>query len=217
MNKDDEMVLVVPRSALTALGLPGVFAWHENEVRPQLSSVLRTTSRFMRRGDAEKDLRWVQPIPYCVVLSDDESPRILMYDRGSAAAEDRLSNRWSIGVGGHINRVDMRQSSGSASNRSVLDAGNRELGEELIGVESAYPKSWGLFYQEDSPVNSVHLGVALVTQVDYSQLTMMGDRIKKFGWVTPLELKEYQLEGWSETVRDHFLEGMLEMYGSREQ
>ena len=210
MSKDDEMVLVVPRSELDALGLPGVFAWHDKEVRPQLSSVLRTTSRFMRRGDVEEDLRWVQPIPYCVVLSDEAAPRILMYNRGDEAAEDRLAGKWSIGVGGHVNPQDVCPAS-MVMNRTIQDASQRELKEELVGLKLIFLHySHGLFYQDDSPVNAVHLGVAYVAEVSPNSFSMMGDKVEEFRWVTPVELKEYQLEGWSETVRDYFLEGMLE-------
>ena len=57
----------------------------------------------MRRGDAEEDPTHKQVIPY-LVLRDGE--RWFLMRRTKAGGDARLHDRWSIGVGGHLNPGD---------------------------------------------------------------------------------------------------------------
>ena len=57
----------------------------------------------MRRGDAEEDPTHKQVIPY-LVLRDGE--RWFLMRRTRAGGDARLHDRWSIGVGGHLNPGD---------------------------------------------------------------------------------------------------------------
>ena len=57
----------------------------------------------MRRGDAEEDPAHKQVIPY-LVLRDGE--RWFLMRRTRAGGDARLHDRWSIGVGGHLNPGD---------------------------------------------------------------------------------------------------------------
>ncbi len=210
-DKNDEMVMVIPRIEVRALGLPGVKSESANpELYAKFDSCLATAAEFKRRGDVETDPTFVQIIPYCVVLDISKSEtRILVYNRGSKAGERRLADKCSLGVGGHIQEGDVE--TGWRGTCVVGYAALRELAEELVGfdirgVQLGYV---GLFHNTDSPVNAVHLGVTYQVRVIPEDFTSMGDGIAEYRWVTPEELNDYALEGWSETVRDHFLDDML--------
>ena len=73
----------------------------------------------MRRGDAEEDPTHKQVIPY-LVLRDGE--RWFLMRRTRAGGDARLHDRWSIGVGGHLNPGD----------GDVAGGLRREWAEELV-------------------------------------------------------------------------------------
>ena len=58
---------------------------------------------FRPRAEAETDPSWKQLIPY-LVLRDGE--RIFLMRRTKAGGDERLHDRYTIGVGGHVNPED---------------------------------------------------------------------------------------------------------------
>jgi predicted NUDIX family phosphoesterase len=142
MGSPDERVLVVPRAAL----VPGE-GWLGVR-RDDLAAALAVVERegfFMRRDAAEEDPSHKQVIPY-LVLRDGE--RWFLMRRTRAGGDARLHDRWSIGVGGHLNPGD----------RDVAGGLAREWAEELVaGFEPEYAPV-GLLNDDTTPVGAVHLG-----------------------------------------------------------
>ena len=123
MGSPDEQVLVVPRAALVpGEGWLGV----RRGGMEAGADVVAREGFFMRRGDAEVDPAHKQVIPY-LVLRDGE--RWFLMRRTRAGGDARLHDRWSIGVGGHLNPGDV----------DVHGGLRREWGEELeADFEPAY-------------------------------------------------------------------------------
>ena len=95
----EELVLVVPRAAL--MGDPG---WHGVRAdTADFEAIVAHGGRFRPRAAMERDRSWKQVIPY-LVLRDGE--RYFLMQRTRAGADERLHDRWSIGVGGHLNPGD---------------------------------------------------------------------------------------------------------------
>ena len=99
MNKDDEQVLAFPAYMLNRLGIKDGFTRLADGVAEKLLEV----AIFIRRGDAEKDPRWLQVIPYIVMR---QGHKVLVYRRTTKGGESRLHHKWSLGVGGHVNQED---------------------------------------------------------------------------------------------------------------
>ena len=138
----DEQVLVVPRAAI----VPGD-GWLG--VRPDgfeaaLAAVARE-GRFMRRGDAEDDPTFKQVIPYLVLR--DGAAWFLMR-RTTAGGDARLHDRWSLGVGGHLNPGD----------GDVVGGLAREWREELVADFLPAFSPVGLLNDDTTPVGAVHVG-----------------------------------------------------------
>lgn len=111
---------------------------------------------WLSRDIAETDENFLQVIPY-VVLRNSEG-KFWAYARGKSD-EARLNGKCSIGVGGHIDDIDM----GDTFKDIVSAALARELHEELrinVNPSKFNPAQW--IYDGTNPVGRVHLGLVYV-------------------------------------------------------
>ncbi len=138
-----ELVLVVPRRSL----VPGE-GWRG--VRDaELDAVLRAVERdgrFVPRDAAETDPALKQVIPYLVLR---DGGRVFLMQRTRAGGDARLHDRWSIGVGGHVNPGD-----------ADVDGGlRREWAEEMDAGFVPEFRFIGLLNDDTTDVGSVHIGL----------------------------------------------------------
>lgn len=138
-----------------------------------------------------------QIIPYVVLQYGSE---IIRYTRTSAGGEARLHGRMSIGLGGHVDLSDV-ETSGEAINliRTLQNACDRELLEELgeIEVES---KEWvGLLVENDSAVGRVHIGVIGLWRLRSLPTALAEDAIGEVSSIsiTSVNADVARLETWS--------------------
>src|SRR6478672_8397799 len=117
----EESILVVPAELLRRIA-PKTFSKNAQEALP----VVLANYSFMERNLAEHDESFKQVIPYVVVVNGN---RYLLIRRTKKQGEARLHDKYSLGIGGHINDVD----SGSEARHShIIEAGlRRELNEEI--------------------------------------------------------------------------------------
>lgn len=141
-----EQVLVVPRAVL-----PDGGRWHglrTDGMRAFLADVHRHAS-FEDREAMERDPSFKQLIPY-LVLRDAE--RYFLMRRTRAGGDARLHDRWSIGVGGHLNPGDEDLAGGL----------RREWREELDADFEPSFTPVALLNDDTTDVGAVHLGVVFV-------------------------------------------------------
>jgi predicted NUDIX family phosphoesterase len=111
--------------------------------------IVARDGRFLARPIAELDRSFKQVIPY-LVLRDGE--RYFLMRRTRAGGDARLHDRYSIGVGGHLNPGD-----------DGLHGGlRREWQEELVADFVPRFRLVGLLNDDTSDVGSVHLGAVFV-------------------------------------------------------
>lgn len=206
-----ENVLVLTKSSLEQFDLARVLFFGDDN-NYQTFCYLLGESQYMNREDVEDDLRYVQVIPYVVFAKRDSGElKILVYNRGSKAGEKRLADKWSIGVGGHINPEDGIRNE-FRDFEVVTTAAQRELEEELVGLDAQDLRSLvphGIFYSDTTKVNAVHLGVFFLAIGDNNSFHSMGDSIQEYRWCTVDELKKIKLEDWSAIVLNEFLPTVL--------
>lgn len=175
-----------------------------NEAGRQKTAILYQTIRaeqgfWTDRSAAEKDTKLIQPITYCLIRKperDDRKPsqhdKYFVYKRCKTTTEQRLSQRASIGVGGHINPEDR------VSRRDIIRiAGQREVREEFDVpeeyIESIYPI--GLLrcgYGEAEDVNTYHLGVVLIVDVPQDlEIHSREDKNVPVKWVEAIDIANY--------------------------
>ena len=185
-SKDDERVLVVP-TRLFRDG--GVFQGFSAEAISRCDALFAPEStRFTRRGDAERDPEFKQLIPYIIFVCEDSAtgrPSVFAYRRGDGQGETRLRSKWSVGVGGHINDVDAGvgaaangESGGTGENAAtpfgtdLFSAGAaREIAEEVVlGAPILRFERVGLVNDDATEVGRVHLGVVCVATLAAPEL-----------------------------------------------
>jgi predicted NUDIX family phosphoesterase len=146
----DERVLVIPTGRVVA-ELGGGRAWLG--VRPMppdaLPTVIRAAGQFMPRSQAERDESWKQVIPYPVLRDRDQW---FLMRRTRSGGDARLHDRYSIGVGGHMNPDD------GGLDGDLERALRREWLEELAVEFVPEFHFVGLLNDDSTAVGRVHVG-----------------------------------------------------------
>jgi predicted NUDIX family phosphoesterase len=198
MASGDELVFAVPRRLLLDAAHADS-AWRgvvDVAPEPYLERT-RRYGEFRPRSEAEEDPTWKQVIPYLVVRDED---RYLLMRRTRAGGDARLFERYSIGVGGHLNPGD----------GDVLGALHREWREE---VEADFVPAFrfvGLLNDDDDPVGAVHLGFVYTADVEGRPVGIRETEKLTGDFRTPAEVGAVvdSMESWSRLLFEH-LEGSI--------
>lgn len=124
-----------------------------------LLSILKNFE-YKERSSLEDDSSHKQIIPY-VWLVNRKAKKVFVYKRAVTGSEARLHNKYSGGVGGHIDKDTEIN-----SQDPIFDAMMRELKEELVMNNYPAPKIVGFINDESDAVNSVHFGVVAIAETE---------------------------------------------------
>lgn len=192
----DELVLVVPTSAVVE-SLGGGRSWHG--IRPAgesaVGDLIRREGAYHPRSAMESDPAWKQVIPY-PVLRDGE--RWFLMRRTTAGGDARLHDRYSIGVGGHVNPED------GGLDGDLTPALTREWHEELVVDFVPSFTFVGLLNDDTTPVGEVHLGVVYVGDAATRPVAIRETHKLTGGFVSGPEVAAVRdrLETWSRIAFD---------------
>jgi predicted NUDIX family phosphoesterase len=142
----DELVFVVPRSSIADEA--GWYGIRTDDLEGFLEALERD-GRYEARTAMEVDPTFKQVIPYLVVRDGE---RFFLMRRTRAGVDARLHDRYSIGVGGHLNPGD----------GGVLGGLRREWHEELVADFEPEFRLVGLLNDDTTEVGAVHLGAVYV-------------------------------------------------------
>ena len=147
----DELVLVVPTARVMA-ELGGGASWLgiREAGAETLADLIRREGDFRPRSAMETDPAWKQVIPY-PVLRDGAAWYLMRRTR--AGGDARLHDRYSIGVGGHVNPDD------GGLDGDLGSALRREWHEELVVDFVPDFRFVGLLNDDTTAVGEVHLGL----------------------------------------------------------
>ena len=185
----EEQVLVVPRSAV--IDGPGWLGIRAHGTEAFLDVVARH-GEFRPRSEMERDPSFKQVIPYLVLR---DGPSYFLMRRTKAGGDARLHDRWSIGIGGHLNPGD----------RDVLGGLAREWAEELDASFEPDLRLVGLLNDDTTDVGSVHLGVVYVAEARGRAVSVREVEKLSGAFAPPAEVRAVRdaLETWSRLVFDH--------------
>lgn len=185
---DEERVLVVPRAAI--MDDEGWLGIRTGGVAGFLAAVERE-GRFEPRAAMEADPGFKQVIPY-LVLRDRE--RYFLMRRTRAGGDARLHDRWSIGVGGHVNPGD----------GGIAGGLRREWAEELVAGFVPDFRLVGLLNDDTSDVGRVHVGAVYVAEAAGRPVAIRETDKLSGAFATTAEVAAVadELETWSRLVFD---------------
>jgi len=213
-----EFVFVVPRTALFPDFYPhGLIRFQDGPgaesscvSRPAFEAAIAREGFFVERTIAERTPSWKQIIPYTLVQCGE---RILLTRRTKKGGEARLHDKHSIGIGGHINPIDLEEASRPGEVRNPLPAGaRREISEELDVRGTQDLRPLGLLNDDSNSVGAVHVGVVHVLRVEGTVEVREREQLEG-RLVTPAELRQLadrgaNLETWTKLLLPD-LEGLL--------
>jgi predicted NUDIX family phosphoesterase len=186
----NENVLVVPAKHISnVVNSEGLLKIEIN----WLSELMEQQGRYIPREKAEIDESYRQIIPY-VVLKDHYG--YYLFKRTKKQGEKRLHEKYTLGVGGHVNQKDSHK---DGVWKSFEEGMQREVKEEVeIVIKSI--EYLGLINDLSTPVSRVHLGVAYIADIDFFGLNEPDKfTVKQFALSELRKFKE-KMEGWSRLV-----------------
>ena len=193
----NENVLVVPTSGINPL-LEGVFT--KSNLQRCLDFIL-TNYSFRSRATVEEDPSFKQIIPYVLIR---HANRYLLTQRTSRQTEKRLHNKYSVGIGGHIN--DLEKSEG---HENVLYAGlERELSEEvLVSGPRRSLQLAGIISDDSTDVGKVHLGLVFVLETGSPDFSVQEPELMTADWASleTLTGKLSSMETWSQIAFENVI------------
>ncbi|MET1232357.1 MAG: phosphoesterase [Candidatus Limnocylindrales bacterium] len=188
MPESEALIMAVARERFPDdLGWRGV---RTEGIDGHLGAITRAAT-FRPRPALENDPAWKQIVPYLILR---DGPRVFLMQRTRAGGDARLHDRWSIGVGGHVEQGD----------GDHLGGLRREWQEE---IEADFVPEWrlvGLLNDDETPVGAVHLG--LVYEADAAGRPVAIRETHKlrgaFATIDEVEAHRDDLESWSAFALD---------------
>jgi predicted NUDIX family phosphoesterase len=183
-----ERVLVVPRRLV-----PDEASWYglRTDVLDAVLATVEDHGRYEPRAEMERDPSFKQIIPY-LVLRDGE--RYFLMRRTRAGGDARLHDRWSIGVGGHVDPGDDGLAGGL----------RREWHEELVADFEPTFTPYALLNDDTTDVGAVHLGIVVLAEAAGRPVQVRETHKLSGAFASPAEVAAGidQLETWSRIVFD---------------
>jgi predicted NUDIX family phosphoesterase len=158
---------------------------------------------FFRRCELEEDPSFKQIIPYAII-SNEES--YYLFKRTSGQAEKRLHNKFSLGVGGHMNPGDSME----PKEQYLTDELKRELFEEvrlLNGCLIEDIEFIGFINDDTIPVGRVHIGLLYNIHVSNKEVYINETDKMTAEWIDKPGLAEFyeEMETWSKITFDFYI------------
>lgn len=196
MNKFDKKILVVDRATLFA---EGYFQGFSPVEHLDYFQTIQDNYFYKRRGDAEADSAFKQPIAYAVI-ANKETHHIFAYQRSATDSyhESRLRGKWSWGIGGHIDKID------SEDNDPILSSLLREINEEIDIASFDEPRILGYINDDQTEVGAVHFGLLYLLETSEKTIKPKDAELSWGGFMAYDQLEEIcvlnesSVESWSE-------------------
>jgi predicted NUDIX family phosphoesterase len=200
----EELVLAIPADELWKL-----ITYEEKGLIKENSEALKRIVQnglFRKRSELEEDPSFKQVIPYAII-SNNES--FCLFKRTSGQTEKRLHNKFSLGVGGHMNPGNSKES----NEQYLINELKRELFEEvklLNGCLIEDIEFIGFINDDTIPVGRVHIGLLYNIHVSNKNVVINETDRMTADWIDKPDLAEFYegMETWSKIIFDYLLNHM---------
>ena len=201
MNNMEELVLVYPNDELWKL-----MTYKKKGLIRENSEVLKKIVQnglFLKRGELEEDPSFKQIIPYAIISNKNS---FYLFRRTSGQTEKRLHNKFSLGVGGHMNPNDSLE----PKDQYLIDELKRELFEEvklLNGCLIEEIEFIGFINDDTIPVGRAHIGLLYIIHVSNKEVYINETDKMTADWIEKSDLDEFYevMETWSKIAFDCYI------------
>lgn len=198
MNNMEELVFAFPADALWKL-IPYKKKGLIQGNRKVLKKIVQN-GQFLRRRELEEDPSFKQIIPYAIISNKDS---FYLFKRTSGQTEKRLHNKFSLGVGGHMNPGDSLRLKEQYLTKELI----RELSEEvklLNGCVIEDIEFVGFINDDTIPVGRVHTGLLYNIHVSNKEVYINETDKMTADWINKNNLAEFYkgMETWTKIAFD---------------
>ena len=197
----EELVFAIPTDELWKL-----ITYNEKGLTKENSAVLKRIIQnglFRKRSELEEDPSFKQIIPYAII-SNKES--FCLFKRTSKQTEKRLHNKFSLGVGGHMNPGNSKES----KEQYLINELKRELFEEvklLNGCLIEDIEFIGFINDDTISVGRVHIGLLYNIHVSNKDVVINEPDKMTADWIDKPDLAEFYegMETWTKITFDSYI------------
>lgn len=197
----EELVFAIPTDELWKL-----LTYKEIGLLKENSEVLKRIVQkglFRKRSELEEDPSFKQIIPYAIISNKDS---FCLFKRTSMQKEKRLHNKFSLGVGGHMNPGNPKES----KEQYLINELKRELFEEvklLNGCLIEDIEFIGFINDDSISVGSVHIGLLYNVHVSNRDIVINETDKMTADWIDKPDLAEFYegMETWTKITFDYYI------------
>lgn len=189
LKKTDEQILVVPRSFLFR---DAFFQGFLSSPKHDFLKIISTGSFFIPRSKAEYEPKFKQIIIYSILRYAES---LFVYQRVKGSSEIRLVNKFSLGIGGHINPCQA-----SSFEELIHKNLKRELLEEIFLRGTFSYRFLGVVNDDQTDVGIYHLGLVYLISCSNPYIGVKEHNKLVGGFRSISEIvnnKNYEWESWS--------------------
>lgn len=185
-----EQILVVKRDTM----FKNQEAWHGISLDNlnNTLSIIAEHQESMARNLAELDQSYKQIISYMIFTFDS---KIFVMQRKNQASEQKLANKLSIGIGGHMTQQDIQ-------GETLFDWLHREFDEEVSYTGNLAMHTLGILNDDTNEVGQRHIAIVVLLKGDNGDISLNGDEHKSGQLLSMEECFEKfeNFENWSKLV-----------------
>jgi len=197
----EELVFAIPTDELWEL-----ITYKEKGLTKENSEVLKRIIQnglFRKRSELEEDPSFKQIIPYAII-SNKES--FCLFKRTSRQTERRLHNKFSLGVGGHMNPSN----SEGPKEQYLINELKRELFEEVKLLNACLIEDIefiGFINDDTIPVGRVHIGLLYDIHISNKDVVINEPDKMTAEWIDKPDLAEFYegMETWTKITFDSYI------------
>lgn len=183
-----ENIAVAPTAIINTLYPYAISLIAENDIT-FLSKHITSHQRYL----AENDFTIKQLVAYLIVIY---KKKIFLVQRKHNCSEQRLANKYSIGIGGHLNIDDIK--------KPFLLWGTREFHEEVLYTNQYITKEFLIINDNTNEVGKLHIGIVYTITLTDSVI-LLKNELKSGAFYSLQEIVSHDnnLEPWSQLIIRH--------------
>ncbi len=185
MNKEHIWVIKTADLYQNQYVSEGIIPYHQS-----ITEDIITKGLTYRRDKAEQDATYKQIVSYIMCV---HQKNLFLMQRNAQIHESTLANKYSLGIGGHLNAYDIA--------RSVNLWGIREFCEEVIYHGSYSLKPYAFINDNSNAIGSLHLGLVHIMEIEDQHIAIKSE-FRKGSFIKIEDIDSYynNLESWSQLL-----------------